>query len=84
MITGLQIRSARNALRWTIVRLAERAGVTTRTIKRFEASDDIPPSRTETLLAVKTALETAGVEFIGTPNDRPGIRVSPPSKAAPK
>lgn len=84
MITGLQIRAARNALRWTTEELAGKAGVTSRTIKRFEATDDVPPSRTETLLTVKSALEAAGIEFIGSPNDRPGIRVSTPSTALPK
>ena len=77
MITGLQIRSARNALRWTTEQLAKKAGVTARTIKRFEAVDDVPPSRSSTLLDVKGALEAAGVEFIGSPTDRPGIRVTP-------
>jgi hypothetical protein len=54
------------------------------TIKRFESADGVPASRTETLSTVKAALEAAGIEFIGTPNDRPGIRVSTPSKAAQK
>ena len=76
MITGLQIRSARNALRWTTEQLAKKAGVTARTIKRFEAVDDVPPSRSSTLLDVKGALEAAGIEFIGSPADRPGIRVA--------
>ena len=80
MITGAQIRAARNALRWTSEKLAERAGVTGRTIKRFEAADDVPPSRSSTLNDVKLALEAAGIEFIGSPTDRPGIRLSvPPS-----
>ena len=76
MITGIQIRSARNALRWTTEQLAKKAGVTARTIKRFEAVDDVPPSRSSTLLDVKGALEAAGIEFIGSPADRPGIRVA--------
>jgi transcriptional regulator with XRE-family HTH domain len=76
MITGTQIRSARNALRWTTEQLAKKAGITGRTIKRFEAVDDVPPSRSSTLLEVKTALEAAGIEFIGSPTDRPGIRVA--------
>jgi hypothetical protein len=29
------------------------------------------------LLDVKAALETAGIEFIGTPDDSPGIRLRP-------
>jgi len=46
--------------------------------------DEVPPSRSGTLFEVQKALEAAGVEFIGSPNDRPGIRVSTQSKAAPK
>jgi DNA-binding transcriptional regulator YiaG len=69
MITGTQIRSDRNALRWTTEQLAKRAGVTARTIKRFEAVDNVPPSRSSTLLEVKGALEAAGIEFIGSPTD---------------
>ena len=80
MITGMQIRSARAALRWSVQRLAESAGVGTQTIKRFEVVEGIPHSRTQTLLDIKAALESAGIEFIGTPEDRPGIRLSPPSK----
>jgi transcriptional regulator with XRE-family HTH domain len=74
MITGMQIRSARTALRWTTQELADRAGVTARTIKRFEAVDAVPPNRSSTLADVKAALESAGIEFIGSPTDRPGIR----------
>jgi len=82
MITGTQIRSARNALRWTTEQLAGRAGVTARTIKRFEAVDEVPPSRSSTLLDVKAALEAGGIEFIGSPTDRPGIRLAARSSKA--
>ena len=47
--------------------LAKSAGVTARTIKRFEALDKVPPSHSSTLLDVKAALEAAGIEFIGSP-----------------
>ena len=75
MISGMQIRSARAALRWTIEELAEKSGLGLRTIKRFEAVDGVPPSRTQTLMEIKIAFEAAGIEFIGTPDDGPGIRV---------
>jgi transcriptional regulator with XRE-family HTH domain len=78
MITGAQIRAARNALRWTAQRLAEEAEVTPRTIVRFESVDAIPPSHSSTLQKIQTALERAGVEFIGSPDDRPGVRFSLP------
>jgi hypothetical protein len=35
-----------------------------------------PLSRPSTLLGLRAALESAGVEFIDSPTDRPGIRVS--------
>jgi transcriptional regulator with XRE-family HTH domain len=82
MIAGSQIRSARSALRWTVQELAHRSGVGSRTIKRFEAVDGIPPSRSETLLQVKSALESAGIEFIGAPTDRPGIRLALPRQTS--
>lgn len=75
MITGVQIRSARAALGWSIEQLAQKSGVSGRTIKRYEAIDEIPPSRTSSLVDIKTALEAAGIEFTGTPEDRPGIRL---------
>ncbi len=80
MITGTQIRSARAALRWSVQELADRAGVSIQTIKRFEVADGIPASRSATLLDIKAALEAAGIDFIGTPSDRPGIRFSLPTK----
>jgi len=76
MITGVQIRSARSALRWSVHDLADSSGVSIQSIKRFEVTDGIPPSHSSTLLKIKSALEAAGIEFIGTPTDRPGIRVS--------
>jgi transcriptional regulator with XRE-family HTH domain len=75
MISGLQIRAARAALRWTIEELAQKSGLGVRTIKRFEAVDGIPSSRTSTLVELKNALEAAGIEFIGTLDDNPGIRL---------
>ena len=75
MISGVQIRAARAALRWTIDELAEKSGLGVRTIKRFEGFDGIPSSRTSTLAELKSALEAAGIEFTGTPEDGPGIRL---------
>jgi len=75
MITGLQIRAARSAIRWTTEELASEAGVNARTIKRFEQFDDVPAGRISTILAIQRAFEAAGIEFIGTPDDAPGIRL---------
>jgi hypothetical protein len=64
--------SAGATVRWSAQQLAKKAGVSIQTIKRFEAAEGVPRSRTQTLL--KTALEARGIEFIGTPEDGPGIR----------
>ena len=81
MITGSQIRSARAALGWSASALANQSGVSLRTLIRLEQVEGIPPSRSSTLSEIEKALEAAGIEFIGTPEDAPGIRlrrVSPP------
>ena len=75
MVTGAQIRAARAMLRCTAQELSDLAGVGIQTIKRFEAVDGVPPSRSSTLMDVRSALEAAGIEFIGSPEDRPGIRL---------
>jgi len=75
MITGIQIRAARAALGWSATELAEKAGVAMKTIARFEQVNTVPPSRSSTLIDVQKTLESAGIEFIGTPDDAPGIRL---------
>ena len=77
-ITGIQLRAARGALGWSVVDLAKAANVGSATIVRYEATIGIPPSRKDNLQKLKSALESAGIEFIGTPTDRPGIRIGPP------
>lgn len=75
MITGVQIRAARSALNWSAETLSERAGVASKTVRRIEASTEFPQTTVITLTKIKGALEAAGIEFIGTPEDGPGIRV---------
>ncbi len=55
--------------------VAESTGVSWATVKRFEDHDGIPPSRSGTLHRVQTALEAAGIEFIGDPIHSPGVRL---------
>jgi transcriptional regulator with XRE-family HTH domain len=81
MLTGLQIRAARAALGWSAAALAEKAGVALKTIARLENVDGVPPSRSSTLTDIQRQLEAAGIEFIGTPEDGPGIRLR---RAAPR
>jgi hypothetical protein len=42
---------------------------------RLEQSHGVPPSRSSTLLEIQKTFEAAGIEFIGTPEDGPGIRL---------
>ena len=75
MITGQQIIAARNALRWSVDNLAHRVGISSNTVRRIEANDGFPSSTISTMNKLKTTLEAAGIEFIGTPDDAPGIRI---------
>lgn len=75
MVTGQQIRMARAALRWSARELAERTGLAIKTIQRIEAIDGTPSSYSSTLKDLQACFESAGIEFIGTPDDGPGIRI---------
>ena len=76
MISSDQIRAAKAILRWSGEELAQRAGVSLSTIRRVESSVGVPEAQNmKTLLSIKRALEEGGVEFIGTPDDRPGVRL---------
>jgi hypothetical protein len=55
--------------------LAEKSGVGLRTLMRLEQIDGVPGSRLSTLVVIQNALESAGIEFIGSPADAPGIRI---------
>ncbi len=75
MITSAQIRAARALLRWSSSQLSDSSGVGTATIKRLEVMDGVPSGQVRTLIAIKEALESAGVEFVGGPDENPGVRL---------
>ena len=75
MITPAQIRAARAAIGWSASDLARQSGLSLRTVSSVEVGDNNDTVRKSSLLALKSALESAGIEFIGTPDDGPGIRV---------
>ena len=74
MITGSQIRAGRALLNWSAQQLADVSGVGVATIRRMELAQSVPSSNAQTLTLVKETFEDAGVEFIGAPNDKPGVR----------
>ena len=75
LITSNQIRAARALIRWTAKDLADSSGVAISTIKRMEVMEGVPAGNIKTLSAIQAALEQAGIEFIGSPNDSPGVRL---------
>jgi transcriptional regulator with XRE-family HTH domain len=75
MISTDQVRAARALLRWSAQQLADASGVGVATIRRMEVVDGVPSGQIRSLLAIQTALESAGVEFVGSPTDNPGVRL---------
>ena len=74
MITSGQIKAARALVGMTATRLAELSGVAYTTVVRMESSDGIPSGQVKTLDALQKALEEAGIEFIGSPEEGAGVR----------
>ncbi len=75
MITSEQIRAARQLIRVTADQLAKSSGVGVATIRRFELMSGVPSGNARLVESIQRALEEAGVEFVGTPDDRPGVRL---------
>ena len=76
MITGAQVRAAKSLLRWSGSDLAAQAGVSLSSIRRIEAFEGVPDSASVKVLhSIQHAFEDAGIEFIGTPEDSPGVRL---------
>lgn len=75
MITSCQIRAARALVNWSARELAEESGLGVATIRRMELADGVPSSNAQTLDLVRKVMESVGVEFIGSPEDGPGVRL---------
>ncbi len=75
MITSGQIRAARALLKWSAEVLSNKSGVGIATIKRYDVSEGVPNANVRTLTIIKKTLEEAGIEFIGEPDNNPGVRL---------
>ncbi len=75
MITSSQIKAARSLLGWTARELAAKADIGFSTLIRLEATEGVPSSHVKTLESIMKVLESSGIEFIGTPDDGPGVRL---------
>ena len=73
MIASSQIRAARALIRWTADDLARASKIGIATIRRFELQEGVPSGQVRILDALKSTLEDAGVEFLATPEDEPGV-----------
>lgn len=74
MLEGPQIRAARALIGWSQTRLAEAAELSLPTVKAVE-SRGTARSSVATVEAIKSALEAAGVVFIASNGDGPGVRL---------
>jgi len=79
-LTSAQIRASRGLLRWSAEDLARAAALGLATIKRAEGAESETPMTTANDLAVRRALEAAGVEFIDENGGGPGVRLRKSSK----
>ncbi len=75
-----QVKAARSLLAWSQDDLAEAANVSLPTIKRLEAVDGPVGGRDETAEKIRSALQSAGVEFINENGGGPGVRLKKPLK----
>jgi len=74
-LTSAQIRAARALLRWSAEDLARASTLGITTIRRAELSEDETSMTAANNLAVRRALEAAGVEFIDENGGGPGVRL---------
>jgi ribosome-binding protein aMBF1 (putative translation factor) len=74
-LTSAQIRAARALLRWNAEDLAAHALIGVATIRRAELSEAKTSMTTANDLAVRRALENAGVQFIDENGEGAGVRL---------
>ena len=74
-LTSDQLRAARALLRWSAEELSRQSSVSLRTIRRAELADEDPTMTVANSMAVRRALENAGIEFIDENGGGPGVRL---------
>lgn len=78
-MTPFQVRGARGLIDWSQTRLAEAAGLSLPTVKRFETATGAKVSP-DAVARITRALEAAGVEFIAENGGGAGVRLRTRSK----
>jgi hypothetical protein len=79
-ISSAQIRAARALLKWSAQDLASASALGVNTIRRAEVAEEGIALTAANSLAVRNALETAGVEFIDENGGGPGVRLKKSTK----
>ena len=74
-LTVEQIRMARAALGWSFEIMAEKCGVSSRTLRRIESEDGLQKATKANLRLIRETLQAAGIEFIGDAGEGPGVRL---------
>src|SRR5674536_209128 len=74
-LTSAQLRAARSLIRWSAEDLARETALSVATIRRAELSDCETSMTAANDLAVRRALELAGVAFIDENGGGPGVRL---------
>jgi transcriptional regulator with XRE-family HTH domain len=74
-LTSAQLRAARALIRWSAEDLARETALSVATVRRAELSDGETSMTAANDLAVRRALEMAGVEFIDENGGGPGVRL---------
>jgi ribosome-binding protein aMBF1 (putative translation factor) len=83
-LNSAQIRAARSLIRWSAEDLAGKASLSVATIRRAEVTDGETSMTAANDIAVRRALEAAGVEFIDENGGGPGVRLRKSAKEKPR
>jgi DNA-binding transcriptional regulator YiaG len=74
-ICASQIVLARAALGLSIRGLSVSTGISMSSLKRYELAAKVPTATKGHLQLLKSFFEARGIEFVGAPDDGPGIRI---------
>ena len=80
-LTSAQLRAARALIRWSAEDLARETALSVATIRRAEIAEGEISMTAANDLAVRRALEAAGVEFIDENGGGPGVRLAKRQRA---
>ena len=73
MISGRQIRAARALLGWSGQKLADKCGISLKTLRRYEPQNGVPAGSAKVLESIGSVLEGHGIVFTGDPIKDPGV-----------